>query len=307
MGINMKKILVTGGTVFVSKYIAEYYAGSGNDVYVLNRNHHPQPEGTTLIEADRHNPGTLLKDHEFDAVLDVTAYTGEDVGLLLDALGGFKDYVLISSSAVYPEYLPQPFTEEQEVGANKYWGAYGTGKIEAEKELLKRVPSAYIFRPPYLYGPMNNVYREAFVFECAENDRKFYLPRKGEMQLLFFHVHDLCRCIDSVLESHPDRHIFNVGNEETISIRDWVRLCYAVVGKTPEYKEVHSDINSREYFSFHDYEYRLDTKAQKQLITDTIPMQEGLKEAYLWYREHKGEVNRKGYIEYIDANRLRAL
>ena len=296
----MKKILVTGGTVFVSKYIAEYYAGLGSEVYVLNRNHHPQPEGTILIEADRHNLGTLLKDYEFDAVLDVTAYTGGDVGTLIDALGEFKDYVLISSSAVYPENLSQPFTEEQEVGVNKHWGAYGTGKIEAEKELLKKVPSAYIFRPPYLYGPMNNVYREAFVFECAENNRKFYLPRKGEMQLQFFHVNDLCRCIDRVLENRPDRHIFNVGNEETLSIRDWVSLCYAAVGKVPEYREVYSDINSREYFCFHEYEYKLDTKAQKQLTIDTIPMRDGLRDAYLWYRDHKGEVNRKGYIEYID-------
>lgn len=303
----MKKILVTGGTVFVSKYIAEYYAKSGNDVYVLNRNHHPQPEGTTLIEADRHKLGDSLKDYQFDAVLDVTAYTGEDVSLLIDALGEVKDYVLISSSSVYPEYLPQPFTEDQEVSVNKHWGAYGTGKIEAEKELLKRIPSAYIFRPPYLYGPMNNVYREAFVFECAENDRKFYLPRKGEMQLQFFHVHDLCRCIDSVLNNHPERHIFNVGNEDTISIRDWVSLCYETVGKVPEYEEVHSEINCREYFCFYDYEYELDTKAQQQLIPDTISMQEGLKEAYLWYCDHRGEVNRKGYIDYIDKKGLKAL
>ena len=303
----MKKILVTGGTVFVSKYIAEYYAKSGNDVYVLNRNHHFQPKKTTLIEADRHNLGDCLKDYQFDVVLDITAYTGEDVGLLIDALREFKDYVLISSSAVYPEYLPQPFTEEQEVGANKYWGTYGTGKIEAERELLKRIPSAYIFRPPYLYGSMNNVYREAFVFECAENDRKFYLPREGEMQLQFFHVNDLCRCIDSVLANHPERHIFNVGNEDTISIREWVKLCYEAVGKMPEYEEVHSEINCREYFCFHDYEYKLNTKAQQQLIPDTIPMQEGLKEAYLWYRDHKGEVNRKNYIEYIDEKGLRLL
>ncbi len=32
------KILVTGGTVFVSKFIAEYFASRGNEVYVLNRN-----------------------------------------------------------------------------------------------------------------------------------------------------------------------------------------------------------------------------------------------------------------------------
>lgn len=296
----MKKILVTGGTVFVSKYIAEYYVKSGNEVYVLNRNHHPQPKGTFLIEADRHSLGGRLKDYVFDAVLDVTSYTGRDVELLLDALGEFKDYVLISSSAVYPEYLPQPFTEEQETGENKYWGAYGTGKIAAEQALLKQVPSAYVFRPPYLYGPMNNVYREAFVFECAEKNRKFYLPQKGEMEFQFFHVEDLCRCIDSVLEKHPEKHIFNVGNEDMISIREWVKLCYAAVGKRPEYAEVHSDINPREYFPFYDYEYKLDVKEQHRLISDTMPLQEGLKEAYLWYQNHKEEVNRKDYIKYID-------
>lgn len=300
----MKKILVTGGTVFVSKYIAEYYVKAGDEVYVLNRNHHPQPEGCILIEADRHDLGDRLKEYVFDAVLDVTAYTGEDVELLLDALGEFKDYILISSSAVYPEYLPQPFTEEQETGVNKHWGAYGTGKIDAEKVLLKRVPSAYIFRSPYLYGPMNNVYREAFVFECAEKNRKFYLPRKGEMGLQFFHVRDLCRCIDGVLEHHPSRHIFNVGNEDTVSIREWVSLCYAAAWKKPEFVEVHLDINPREYFPFHDYEYRLDVKEQHMLISDTVSLQEGLKEAYLWYQAHKEEVNKKDYIKYLDSGKF---
>lgn len=296
----MKKILVTGGTVFVSKFIAEYYAGLGDEVYVLNRNHHPQPEGTILIEADRHHLGDTLKQYTFDAVLDVTAYTGEDVTLLLDALDNFKDYILISSSAVYPETLKQPFFEEQKVGVNTYWGAYGTDKIDAERELQKRVPSAYIFRPPYLYGPMNNVYREAFVFDCAEANRKFYLPRKGEMKLQFFHVRDLCRCIDSVLNKHPLQHIFNVGNDTAVSIREWVDMCYAVVGKTPEYMEVYKDINQRNYFSFYDYEYMLDTTKQKMLIQDTIPLLDGLQEAYHWYRGQNDEVNKRSYMTYID-------
>ena len=34
----MKKFLITGGTVFVSRYIAEYYVSKGYEVYVLNRN-----------------------------------------------------------------------------------------------------------------------------------------------------------------------------------------------------------------------------------------------------------------------------
>ncbi len=34
----MKRMLVTGGTVFVSRFIAEYLLSAGYDVYVLNRN-----------------------------------------------------------------------------------------------------------------------------------------------------------------------------------------------------------------------------------------------------------------------------
>ena len=51
----MNKILVTGGTIFVSRYIAEYYVAKGCEVYVLNRNSKEQSQGVTLIEADRHN------------------------------------------------------------------------------------------------------------------------------------------------------------------------------------------------------------------------------------------------------------
>lgn len=132
----MKKILVTGGTVFVSRYIAEYYVTKGYDVYVLNRNTKEQLKGVTLIEADRHNLGETLREYRFDTVID-TAYTGDDVELLLNALGDYENYILISSSAVYPEYAPQPFKEYAHLSINKYWGKYGTDKIDAETVLLK--------------------------------------------------------------------------------------------------------------------------------------------------------------------------
>jgi len=56
MRFDMRKILVTGGTIFVSRYIAEYFAGKGDAVYVLNRNHprrnrisfYPKDDNVTL-------------------------------------------------------------------------------------------------------------------------------------------------------------------------------------------------------------------------------------------------------------------
>jgi len=296
----MRKILVTGGTVFVSRFIAEYFVNQGEDVYVLNRGNHEQPGGTTLIEGDRLHMGDKLKGYKFDVVLDINAYTKNDVKQLLDAIDDVKDYILLSSSAVYAETLPQPFVEEQNVGRNYYWGDYGVHKYEAEQLLMERVPQAYILRPPYLYGPMNNVYREAFVFECATKDRPFYVPNDGSMGLQFFYIEDLCKFIDIILDKKPSEHIFNLANEEVVSISDWVKMCYQVAGKEAILINVMHECNQRNYFSFYDYEYKLDVSKQKEWMPETKPLVEGLIASYIWYQEHFDEVCRKPFLKFID-------
>lgn len=298
----MKNVLITGGTVFVSRCTAEYYVKKGWNVFVLNRNTKTQPEGVTLIEADRHELGDKLRNYHFDVIFDITAYNADDVDLLLNAVDNFGDYILVSSGAVYSEDCQQPFSENAALCVNKFWGGYGIGKIEAEQALLKRKHDAYILRPPYLYGPMNNVYREAFVFECALNNRRFYLPQNGQLKLQFFHIDDLCRFMDILLEQKPNQHIFNVGNTETVSIREWVSLCYKIAGKEVEFASVGKEIDQRAYFSFYDYEYCLDVSAQNKLMPETKEFEEGLRESFEWYIGHSDMVNRKPYMEYIDKN-----
>ncbi len=296
------KILVTGGTVFVSRYVADYFRKC-HEVYVLNRNTRKQLDGVQLIEADRSNLGDCLKGYRFDAVLDICGYTGKDVSNLLDALPeGVKDYIFISSSAVYPQTNPQPFTEEQETGCNSIWGVYGTNKIEAERTLLSRIPTAYILRPPYLYGPMQNLYREPFVFECAMLDRSFYMPKDGRMKLQLFHVEDLCRVMERILETHPSHHVLNVGNEASVDINEYVSLCYQAAGKALKSVYVYHHQNQRDYFCFHEYEYCLDVTKQMALIENTKPLDVGLREAFRWYAAHKEEIARKKYLEYIDVH-----
>ena len=297
----MRKILVTGGTVFVSRYIAEYYVSQGEEVYVLNRNTKQQSEGVHLIAADRNRLKDELRHYYFDVVID-TAYTADEIRHLLHALGNYGDYIFISSSAVYPEYAPMPFCEESPLAENRYWKKYGTDKIEAEQYLMQNDPHAYILRPPYLYGPMNNVYREAFVFECALANRKFYIPKDGMMQLQFFHIHDLCRFIDILLEKHPHFHVFNVGNNQLISIADWVKLCYEVCHKEVQLVCVEDDIDPRKYFSFYDYEYALDVSRQNELMSHLTPLKQGLEQSLTWYLKNASLVNKKPLISYIDEH-----
>lgn len=298
----MKKILITGGTTFVSKYVAQYFLNNEYDVYVLNRNSKSQVEGVKLIEGDRHNLGNKLKNIHFDAIADITAYDAQDIIDLHKALGFLGQYIMISSSAVYPEYGVQPFLEDSKKAVNKFWGEYGTNKIAAENALLERVSDAYILRPPYLYGPMNNVYREAFVFDCAIADREFYLPKDGQMKMQFFHVKDLCKLMEVIINNKPAEHILNVGNSEAISIKEWVTKCYACFDKVPTFINVYDDIEQRNYFSFHNYEYYLDVSRQQKIYSDTISLDEGLKESAKWYLENQADVNKKPYFEYIDKN-----
>lgn len=120
-------LLVTGGTVFASRYTAEYFRDRGHRVCVLNRGTRPQSDGVTLIKCDRHQLGNTLKTYAFDAVLDVSSYTETDVTELLAALPPVKQYIFVSSSAVYPETNPQPFMENQPCGSNASPSTFAAG------------------------------------------------------------------------------------------------------------------------------------------------------------------------------------
>ena len=153
------KILITGGTTFVSRYTAEFFVKRGDEVYVLNRGSREQVEGVCPIIADRGDLGGALRGMRFDAVLDIARTPMTTSIILLRRVS--RDDVFVSSSAVYPETNPQPFSEKMPCGRNSVWGDYSVNKLEAERELIRQVPHSYILRPPYFYGVYENLYREA--------------------------------------------------------------------------------------------------------------------------------------------------
>lgn len=297
----MRNVLVTGGTVFVSRFAAEYFVSKGDNVFVLNRGPHPQPEGAAPIICDRHAIGDGLKDKAFDLVIDVSAYTRSDAESLVSALGDFGCYVFISSGAVYPETLPLPFREEQRCGRNSVWGGYGANKLGAENFLLENVKNAYIVRPPYLYGRYENLYRAPYIFDCAESGRPVYVPRT-DLPLQFFHVYDLCRFIEILYSARPSESIFNVGNPDIVTAEEWVRICFEAAGKSPEIEVAPRDCFARNYFCFYDMDYRLDVSRMLELMPGVKPLAEGIREEYGWYKKNPEVVLKRGYFKYINEN-----
>ncbi len=92
----------------------------------------------------------------------------------------------------------------------------------------------------------------------------------------------------------------NVGNVYTISIKDWVTKCYSCLGKIPVFEYVYEDIEQRNYFSFYNYEYYLDVQRQQNVYSETISLEEGLKESSKWYFANENDVKKKPYIDYIN-------
>lgn len=301
-----QRILVTDGTGFVGKSVVQFFVARGDKVTVLNSANHSSHARAQYYAADRHHIGMHLYGKSFDAVIDVNAFNANDVEVLLHALhhAKYSNYVLLSSCAVYPETNLQPFVESARLGlttAHALWQPYSEGKVAAERALLERAHHPYIIRPSYLYGPMNSVYREAFVFDCANADRVFYLPQDGTMQLQFFHVRDLCRFIDVIITQQPQQYVYNVGNAQTVSVREWVDMCYNAAGKRAQYANVHNnDVEQHHYFPFYNYQYELDVQAQHELMPTTTPLEDGLRESYEWYSEHPHDVEVKPYVQFID-------
>ena len=148
---------------------------------------------------------------------------------------------------------------------------------------------------------MNNLYREAFVFECAEKGLPFYVPKDGSMPLQFFDIEDICKFMELLLERKPAQRIFNVGNPGTVNIKEWVRLCYGVLGKTPELIYADNNVNQRDYFPFYDYGYILEVSKMLSVMPNVKPLSTGLAESYNWFKENRNEIRRKNYIEYIES------
>ena len=151
---------------------------------------------------------------------------------------------------------------------------------------------------------MQNVYREGFVFDCARQGRVFCLPGDGKLPLQFFHVEDLCRFMEILLEKKPSQRVFDVGNPETVTARQWVKLCYDAVGAEMASVSI-TDHPQRSYFPFHDYDYALDVSAQMRLMRRVKDLGEGLRESWQWYRDNPEAVVRKPLLTYIDREIFR--
>lgn len=290
----MKKILIMGGNQFVGKEIVKNFLEKDYIVYVLNRGTRKNIEGVFFLKADRNNyieTENILKNIEVDIIVDVSAYTEEQVDILQKVMKDrFKQYILISSASVYNSIESAPVNEESETGENLIWGDYAKNKYLAEQKTIEN-SNLYnfkytIYRPFYIYGIGNNLDRENYFFSRIKYDLPIYIPSKNNI-IQFGYVEDLALAIESSINNSDFyNQIFNISGDEYVTMSEFIEICAKVINKKTTIKYVDtekSQIKVRDWFPFREVNLFGDiSKLENTGFRNTYSLVQGLEKTYIY-------------------------
>ncbi len=231
-------VLVIGGSGFVGHAIVRTLLQDGHDVSLLNRGNRPVPQ-TRQLSADRNNAQAFksaLENMQFDAVIDTNCYLPEPAQLVVETLGGRVGRVLmVSSASVYADTAADIPTENAPIGGAAVWGEYGRDKSASEsvyRDAAHRFDDFVAIRPPYVFGPNNNLDRERWFWRRMLHGRPVLVPGSGLAGLQFLHEDDLGDAVAFLLRNHDASHgtAVNVADPGIVHSADLGGLLARVAG-----------------------------------------------------------------------------
>jgi len=305
-----RRVLVIGGTSFIGKLLVSELLKQHHEVTLLHRcPQHPFGKRVNSLSADRADIDAVrraLGAMRFDVVYDLaydwqngtTGRQVESMALLFD--GKVGRYVFMSSVAAYGDGLNHH--EGDALAPDDHPNPYFRNKAVAERALFRlhqRTGFPIVtLRPPFVYGPGNPFYREAFFWDRFRAGRPVILPSEGHRLMQFIFVSDLVELCLKVMDlRNVVGHSFNAANPRAITQHELVLDLARVAGiKAPGLVSVPRDFISRMggkvmdgnnlYFgSYYDVPAitQIITKAQRMLAFKPMDFEEGLKLTYRAY------------------------
>jgi nucleoside-diphosphate-sugar epimerase len=154
------RILIVGGSGFLSGTIARVARAQGHEVWAITRGERPLPDGVIGLMADRHDPAAFAHavagaKQEWDLVVDCIAFGPEDARQDLAVFPAVaRQLVLVSTDFVYdPAHRRFPQAEESSHYVSE---GYGGAKRDCEIALIEGDSGGMawsIVRPCHIYGP----------------------------------------------------------------------------------------------------------------------------------------------------------
>ena len=304
----MRRALVIGGTLFIGRELVRRLIERCDQVTILHRGKSRVPAGADEILCDRNDSAAVknaLRGRAFDLVFDNVydwerGTTAEQVAATASACGGVRRYVFVSSVAAYGSGENCREDAPLDVGSDN---PYIRNKAESEVALFRmhreRGFPAVTVRPPFVYGPENPFYREAFFWDRILRGRPVIIPEDGARLMHFVYVKDLVRAILCAAETEAAiGQAYNIAGAQPVTQVDAVRAFAAAAGReaklvfVPRAKiEAAGGRVFQPPFYFGEYSdlpgitESID-KARRDLAFEPTPFLDGLAETYQWYLDH---------------------
>lgn len=308
------RVLVIGGTLFIGKLLVKKLLAADHEVTILHRKpEHPFGRKVRNAVGDRNDATSIreaLSGMRFDAVYDI-AYdwergtTAQQVEATAKSIpGDLTRYIFMSSIAAYGDGLNH--AEDDPLASDLNSNDYVRNKAGSERALFRmfhesRFP-VVTMRPPFVYGPENPFYREAFFWDRLKLDRPIIIPGDGNRLMQFVYVNDLVEaCFNALVKHTAPGRAFNVADEKPLTQVEVVNEFAKVVGKSPSLVRVPREMIVRAggnvfqeplYFGQY-YDLPPITEAvgrvKRVLNVSLTPFAAGLKETHKWYLKHAAD------------------
>jgi 2'-hydroxyisoflavone reductase len=315
--------------MFIGRSLVAELLKAGHEVAVLHRRpKHELGRRVQNLAADRNDPESVrqaLQYTSFQVVFDnvydwergTTAAQVEGTVQAVMAASGDRltRYVFMSSVAAYGDGLNHH--DGDPLAPDDHPEAYVRNKAMTERMLFRLRQKTGLpvvtLRPPFIYGPENPFYREAFFWDRLRENRPVILPGDGHRLMQFVYIKDLVRaCLRAMEEPDAAGEAFNVANEKPMTQAEYLQAIVAASGKKGNIVRVPREriaeaggdpMGQPAYFGVY-----LDVapitevvvKAKRILGFQATPFETGLKDTYRWYLRN----GKKSKIDYSFEDRL---
>lgn len=239
-------VLVIGGTGPTGIPIVRQLVDDGHGVTILHRGTHERPETPAEVEhlhADPFDETSLraaLDGTTWDAIAAmygrlrrVAEVTAGLCGHFV-SIGGVPAYRGWTDAWQYdPPGLPVPTAEDSALTTDPAIDDKGYRIVRTEQAVFAAHPRAAHFRYPYLYGPYQPAPREwSIVRRILDGRRRIVVADEGLTLHHHCYTQNAAAAVTRAIE-HPELAagtIFNVADEEVLTIRQVVELCARELG-----------------------------------------------------------------------------
>ncbi len=267
------KILVLGGTGFISRSLVVKLLEGGHQVTIFNRgkspNGLPQNPNLKAVVGDRERLGDLqgcVKHTTFDALYDFLAYQPQQSEMAVKVFRGKTGrFIHCSTISVYLiSYEVQcPISEDQDKAdlmpfwaGNPFGMKYGIDKRGCEKVLWQghhdNTFPVSMLRPTFVSGPRDPAQRDYFWIQRILDGKPLLIGGSGDFAFQQVYVEDVATAFTNLLENPVSvGQAYNVAAEEIFSLNEYLKKMGRLLGREPEIVQVDQDIFDRLTISNH--------------------------------------------------------